>query len=61
LQRVVLDDATESRVGRRELLVGDRRRGAGRTKDASDLLCERRSADAQRRREERGKKKKPPA
>ena len=38
LQRVVLDHAAELRVGRRQLLAADGRRGAGRTRRAGDLL-----------------------
>ena len=39
LQRVVLDDAAEGRVRRRQLRVADGARGAGRSERARDLLA----------------------
>ena len=52
LQRVILDDAAELRVGRRELGVGDGGRRTRRAERAGDLLRERRRA-----RQGRGDKK----
>ncbi len=48
LQRAVLDDAAERRVGRWQLGAADRRRGAGRTQGAGDGLRLHAAADAQR-------------